>query len=172
MSTLEKLIIPFLSDSITREDVSEEAGFLHLYTSDINRPYMDDCIFLLYDVETKTKEARLREFKFRSLKEISYSKCIRINNKYYMLYIFPIINKDIERFKNGLRHSSKDGFIKILKFWNGSDEKITEYLMGTLLSYDHTDISVPEEDYIVTLQERRLNKKGEGLVISPPPLFF
>lgn len=172
MSILEKLIIPLLSESITKEDVSKEAGFFHLYTSDINRPYMDKCIFLLYDTETNTKESRLREYKFRSLKEISYSKCIRINKKYYILYVFPIINKDIERFKNGLRHNSKDGFIRILKFWNGSDEYINKYLMGTLLSYDHTDISVPEEDYVVTLQEKRLNKKGGGLVISPPPLFF
>ena len=43
-----KLIIPLLDDNIVLEDVSEESGFVNAYTDDINKPFYDNHIFLLY----------------------------------------------------------------------------------------------------------------------------
>ena len=72
---LAKLIIPLLDDNITREDVSPNSGFVGIYTEDINKPYLDNHIFLLYDSEVNTIEAMNRHKKFKLLDDI-YKNCV------------------------------------------------------------------------------------------------
>ena len=67
MSLQMKLIIPLLDKSLTKEDISPEAGFVDAYNYDINRPALENCVFLMYDAYTRTPESNRRYGKFEKL---------------------------------------------------------------------------------------------------------
>ena len=74
-----KLIIPLLDDNIVLEDVSEESGFVNAFTDDINKPFYDNHIFLLYK-SVDTIESLRRFQKFNKLTTIHNIRYITINN--------------------------------------------------------------------------------------------
>ena len=47
MSNITKTIIPLIDDDLTLEDFSESTGFEAVYYEDINRPYLDNHIFII-----------------------------------------------------------------------------------------------------------------------------
>ena len=70
-----KLIVPLLDDNIVLEDVSEESGFVNAYTDDINKPFYDNHIFLLYkSVDTIESLRRFQKFnKLTTIHNIRYT---------------------------------------------------------------------------------------------------
>ena len=85
MSTQIKLIIPLLDPNLTKEDLSEEAGFVDGYLYDINRPSLCDNVFLMYKANTNNIAAVHREDKLKDSPYVRSKTFIHINcfpNKY------------------------------------------------------------------------------------------
>ena len=166
MSTQMKLIIPLLDESIKREYLTEEAGFVNAYTWDKNNPYIDNCIFLMYKTPPTTKLSKERAFTLSGLKTLYKMYYINANNYYYLIYAISIIDKDVKQFLKGLRHTKQSTFSRILQFWGGDDLQVLKYLNHNLSSYTCTGESVPEEIVNLTLSEYKQQKNPQGLVIN------
>ena len=142
-----KLIIPLLDDNITLEDISEESGFVNAFTEDINKPYYDNHIFLLYK-SVDTIESLRRFQKFNVLETIHNIRYITINKEHYIVYTFVKINKDINNIlKCGQCFNPKDA-LEINNFWKDIDNDLFQRLF--IPQYEYTkDIKdvLPEEDY-------------------------
>lgn len=142
-----KLIIPLLDDNIVLEDVSEESGFVNAFTDDINKPFYDNHIFLLYK-SVDTIESLRRFQKFNKLTTIHNIRYITINNEHYIVYTFVKINKDINNIlKCGQCFNPKNS-LEINNFWKNIDNDLFQRLFIPQYEYskDIKDI-LPEEDY-------------------------
>ena len=142
-----KLIIPLLDDNITLEDISEESGFVNAFTEDINKPYYDNHIFLLYK-SVDTIESLRRFQKFNILETIHNIRYITINKEHYIVYTFVKINKDINNIlKCGQCFNPKDA-LEINNFWKDIDNDLFQRLFIPQYEYskDIKDV-LPEEDY-------------------------
>ena len=60
-------IVPLLDDNLTWRDLTVESGFINAYTSDKNRPYLEDKVFLVYDSSVNTRESLDRYCKLKNL---------------------------------------------------------------------------------------------------------
>lgn len=147
MSTQMKLIIPLLDPNITRDDLSEEAGFVDAYSYDINRPSLVDNIFLMYRTDTTDKKAVRREEKFKDSKYIRSKTFITIDDKCYIIYAFIILNNDIRLLKRGLPMSMIKNYSKVLSFWNGSDDGVNKAIIWPSEPYSVQVNQIPEADY-------------------------
>lgn len=155
MSTLMKLIIPLLDDSITKEDISEESKFIDAFAIDINRPTLDNHIFLLYKCDTSNKTAMNRYIKFNNLKSLYSQKTIYINQIPYTIYTFPRINSTINKIIRRCDITHYSDCSRILKFWKGEDDDVNRILLyggeELIKRIDKNDAekSVPEKDYAI-----------------------
>lgn len=148
MSLMLKLIIPLLDDILDIEDLSEDSGFVGAFSSDINRPYLDNHTFLMYDLTKQTKEAYDREWKFRKLSNLHGWKVIYVNQKPYKIYTFCNSTKDAQRCTKGQHLNNTKSLDKIISFWKGTDESVSNYVFQSRFGELEIDKSiVPEEDY-------------------------
>ena len=154
MSTQIKLIIPLLDPTITKDDISEEAGFVDGYLYDINRPDLDDNIFLVYKADTDNIKAVRREEKFKNSPYIKNKRFIKVKDVYYIVYCFVILNNDIRLIKQGLSLSSINNSFNILSFWDGRDLAVNRAILHVCESYTIQPNMVPEEDYIPDDEDR------------------
>ena len=151
LSRMFKLIIPFLDESLTKEDISPEAGFVGAYNKDKNRPYIENCIFLMYDNSVLTKQAHLTKLKLDKLKTLYNKKTMLIDNKSYDLYAIKIIdihNNTINNFLSGIRATNRNCFPVLVKFYGAEDGYMNAYFCGSPSewSWSTCDNIVPEED--------------------------
>ena len=91
MSIHTKLIIPFIDDSLTLEDISPKTGFVDIYTLDINRPSLTSHVFLLYK-RVMTQESLDTREKLSKLPCLYSKRNIKIDNELYVLFCFTINN--------------------------------------------------------------------------------
>jgi len=148
-----KFIVPLMFQKYSRFLNYTNFGFVNLYTADINRPYLDKHVFLVY--ETTANVGQYNELN-ETLKAHPnfYSKYgIRLDKKFYEVYAFLY---DIGEYKSAiveilsgtgclLPYQTK---VKILKFWPYKiDSKEHEYLFNEISFYKEIkeDI-IPEED--------------------------
>ena len=120
LNDVSTYILPLIDDSITLDDISINSGFINAYTEDINRPYLEDKVFLLYDSKVNTVESMNRFRKFRDLDTLYNMKYIQINKHPYTVYCFsnPTYKKDISSLISIGKTITTDASVKILKFWN------------------------------------------------------
>lgn len=147
MSTQIKLIIPLLDPDITKDDISKEAGFTDAYLYDINRPSLVDNVFLMYSLDVNDPKARAREEKFKKSKYIRSKRYAQIDGKWYVIYVFETINKDIKLLKQALPTSSVKNTFRILSFWQGNDNAVNNAVLYPSESYSIQTEQLPEEDY-------------------------
>ena len=145
MSNITKTIIPFIDNNLSLDDFSENEGFVGVYYEDINRPYLDNHIFLMYNWDDK-KSTKVF-FKFKNIPSFYGYKIIYLSKKAYIVYTFTS-NMLINRLKNGtciLRDVNKQ---RILQFWQFKDAWVTlNTLRGTIVCDPPKDI-LPEEDFM------------------------
>lgn len=145
MSNIEKVIIPLINDDISIEDISESNGFIGIYFEDINKPYLDNHIFLLYNWSNNKSVTVF--YKYKKLSSFYGYRIIYLKNIPYIVYIFTS-NMLINRIKKGtgiLRDINK---VRILQFWQFKDAWITLNVMrGTIIS-DPLNSILPEEDFM------------------------
>lgn len=154
LTTQMMLIIPLLDESLIKEDISEATGFVGAYMYDINRPSLQDCIFLMYRTDTTGPASCNTAHKLRHLKTIRSIKRTKIKDVLYTIYAFPIINNDVKRFKKGLSCGTTKSVNRILQFW-GVDcpSTVSNVLFWGWLPYEMSVDTIPEEDYQPNLDE-------------------
>ena len=144
MSNITKTIIPLIDDNLTLDDFSEKTGFEAVYYEDINRPYLDNHIFLMYDWEDKRCSKIF--YKFKNLKSFYGYRVVYIKDKCHIIYIFTS-NSLINRIKRGVANLRDVNKIRILQFWGFKDAWITINVMRGTIACDPPSDIVPEEDY-------------------------
>ena len=148
MSQILKLIIPLLDDYLTLADISKECGFVNAFYYNKNKPFLDNHTFLMYDLKNTSKEAYEREKRLRNCKNIFSKEIIQIKGNYYLLYTFCNVNPDIKECQKGYIPKHKENSIKILKFWNNTDEFINNMIQIVCPKRAYLEFeSVPEVDY-------------------------
>lgn len=147
MANAIKLIVPLLNDTFLLEDFTEENGFIDGYFEDINRPSLINHIFLAFDGKLDTSYKLERDERIRKMKELYKRYTIYISGNPVLLYVFVIINKDIQRVKDGIMPVNTENIIKIHKFWNFTDAFINSLIIMKIQPFD-INLVVPEEDYI------------------------
>lgn len=144
-------IVPLCDDNITWRDLTVESGFINAYTTDKNRPFLEDMVFLVYDSSVNTVESLERFRKFCQLKTKHSTKYITINKKHYTVYCFnnPKYKKDIINLRETGKVINLDAALCIQSFWNGvSVPELVQRLFITLYRFgEPMKAEVPEEDY-------------------------
>ena len=141
-----KLAIPLLNADIKESDIKEDSGFVDAYFEDKNRPYLTDHVFLMYDDNVKGEGVAKRFNKLGKLDSCYGTNIVRINGKFYTVYVFTI-DRTIKNLRAGNILLSVSQKQRILDFWDHKDSWVTNnVLLGTM--YEHPEQSVlPEEDY-------------------------
>ena len=153
MSTQIKCIIPFAVDTITKNDITKQAGFVDAYIYDQNRPGLEYCLFLMYDDTVNTKESKIRWMKIREQKFLRSIKHIRVNNKPYTIYTFQLFDS-FSRYLFKGRIPTGDRATRVLQFWGLDDSDLNSRLLDSsnrIFGVDNS--SVPEDDYAPTIEE-------------------
>jgi hypothetical protein len=144
-------IVPLLDDNITWSDLTVESGFINAYTTDKNRPFLEEKIFLIYDSSVNTKESMNRYKKFRQLDSLYNTKYITINNKHYMIYCFSKLKykKDINNLQLVGKTSTIDAALEINRFWTNVPvpELAQRLFLNTYRFGESMNAELPEEDY-------------------------
>ncbi len=144
MSNIYKAIIPLIDENISLDDI-QDSTFIGCYTEDINRPYLDNHIFLLY--EWGNNKSSKVFYKFRGMKSFYGYKVIYIKGKSFIVYTFTS-NKNINILKNGNMILGDITKLRILRFWQFSDKWITYNIMRGTITCDPPTSILPEEDYL------------------------
>lgn len=137
-----------LDEDFRQEDFSSDNGFIEAYSEDINRPYLDGHIFLMYKFFDGNEKHVERDIRFTHMKTFHSRKVIRINKISYILYTFCAFGDEILRIRQGFIPMGKKNKMKIFMFWGIKDEFINRLVFSRMLSFDKSGISVPEEDYM------------------------
>lgn len=140
-----RYILPFLFEN--KDIFNDEHSFVNAYVEDINRPYIENSIFVLFESNTSVYD-KIRN----TVKENPYyygEYDVFIDGKYYNEYVFtiPKEKRDIidcikTGYSNSLSHENKE---RIINFWKDNS-----------LSYLKDLINTPKDiTQIRTLQERK-----------------
>ena len=144
MSNIIKAIIPLIDESITLEDILDDT-FIGCYIEDINRPYLDDHIFLLYKWgDYKSSKVF---YNFKKAKSFYGYKIMYINGESFIIYTFTS-NSSIRSLKKGNSVLGSIAKLRILRFWQFTDKWVTFNIMRGTIMCDPPSDTVPEEDYI------------------------
>lgn len=171
MSIHFKLIVPLLDSIITKDDLSEKTGFIGAYSKDINRPYLDNHVFLLYAYNVLTNEAFKTWNKLRSSKNLYSVYKFKVKGVPFIMFAFTIIGKSIKNIMNDSPALSKEERMRIISFWNLQDVDINEYMLNPLYVIYSKFVNnvVPEEDYEPEV-ETFWNEKSGALQYRSVPL--
>lgn len=159
MSIHMKLIIPLLGLDFKREDLDPKNGFMEAYSYDINRPSLDNHIFLLYD-STVTNESIERDARFKKIPSFYSRRDVWIKGHLFICYTFVITNKTIKDIKSNSNIIPENGLLRIYKFWNFTDNELNRFMFNNiyLITNQFEISSVPEwdykEDYMLTYDEK------------------
>lgn len=145
MSNIAKVIIPLVDEKLSLEDLSKNTGFEGIYFEDINRPYLDDHIFLMYNWNDK-KSTKVF-YKFRNMKSFYGYKIIYINHIPHIVYTFTS-NSLINRLKRGTAILRDINKLRILQFWQFKDAWVALNVARGTVTSDPPNEIVPEEDYL------------------------
>ena len=147
MSTQIKLIIPLLNEDFSKDDFTEESGFVDAYINNTNKPDLLNHLFLLYKAEDRTYKGSVLMSKIQSMSSLYSWKTIKIGGHYYTLYTISLIGSKLKNLLKGIPSFERSDVEKTLKFWNLDESDVNRILLGEnpLLSIDTK--SVPEEDY-------------------------
>lgn len=149
-----RYILPFIFDS--NKLFNDNYKFINAYVSDINRPYLDNHIFVLFEYDTVIYNSI-----DKCMKDNKYfydNKLISINNVLYSEYIFVIPNE-----YKSVVHTIKDGYYNIIT--SDSKEKIISFWKDKSLSYLKHLLEVKN----CLLEYESLEEKNEIVGEEDPP---
>lgn len=138
-------MIPLLSENFTKTIIDEKAGFIDAFTDDINKPGLDNHIFLMYDICKPTNKEtfkRIKEFKTEGIRGYSYTK----DKKLYYVYAVPIKNQSAYDYKDTTYpFFTTEDKIQIGKFWGKSDETLNKHFRNPLYLFPRFEKSILPE---------------------------
>lgn len=136
-------VLPFILKNKTI--ITNYYGFINAFVEDINKPWLDNHIFILYKTSSIIPSL---EKEFKQNKYYYDTQNIVIDNVFYTKFIF-IIPKEYKILIKGLKDNKLTNILpsdklKILKFWNCLDFKNIEKLLENINSFDNNSIKIPE----------------------------
>lgn len=152
MSNLAIITLPFLNNLLNKEDYSKDAGFVDLYTNDIDHPTYENELYLLYDDTVRTAQSMDTANKLSNLIEIKSITTRIINNKPYTIYKFWTNYKLRQLIGNCITLSAKEK-IHIIKFWNEYYDIYENLLSNNILGYNSAG-KIPSADYNGVYEEQ------------------
>lgn len=139
-----RYILPFLFENETI--FNDKYSFVNAYIEDINRPYIENSIFVLFKYDSKVYDEVNKKMESNPYYYDKFN--IFIDNEYYNEYVF-IIPKD----KKSTIDCIKSGFSNVISQEN--KERIINFWKNTSLSYLKDLINAPKDiTQIKTLKER------------------
>lgn len=159
MSVQAKLLIPLLDDIIKREYLTEEAGFVDMYVHDINRPYIENCVFLMYKIGIKSDIACECEYYMRNCKNLHSVKIQYIKGEPYRIYAFHLIGSDSKKIYKGFKPRDDRNITRILGFWMGRDVDVNNVMMKNNIYGVKVDWkTIPEYDFHPSFLETQIGE--------------
>jgi len=152
MTLKEKCILPLINDKLNYDDVNDTTEFVQLALSDKNKPYIENCIFLRYKVNSTLRQYCMKN-KLVKFENYYSSYIYIIDGVDYIVFIFTILPKykqDIQFIKQGLFNSIKlINKYRILSFYN-TDYDIFYKLFNNSIGKQEI-MEIPEKDYYASL---------------------
>lgn len=144
--------MPLINNKLTIEDIEPETSFVQLSLTDKNKPYIENCIFLMYKVKS-TIEQFTTFNKLRTLDNYYSSYTYVIDQKDYEIYAFtikPEYKQDIKFIEQGLyTYISLIDKYRILSFYNTDSEVF--YKLFDITNNKELIDEIPEKDYYASL---------------------
>lgn len=147
-----RYILPFLFKDKTY--FTDEYDFINAYISDINVPFYDNHIFILFKYNPEEYD-HIENYMKNNSRYFSRRE-VFINGVFYLEYIYivtPDIKEVINSIKEGLYHAlTVDNKSKIIKFWNNLDlsylRGLLEFMPKKCKTLEEQGEIVPEQDLV------------------------
>lgn len=148
-----RYILPFLFTD--KKYFTDKYSFINAYIQDINRPYLEDKIFIVFEYDPKVYSEINNEMTSNSYYFTKYD--LHMNNKYYIEYVFvipPKYNITIKNIIDGkFNYISAECKINIISFWGNMDLSYLKDLLKNpkdlldIISLEERNEIITEEDY-------------------------
>ena len=148
-----RYILPFLFTD--KKYFTNKYSFINAYIQDINRPYLEDKIFIVFEYDPKVYSEVNNEMTSNSYYFTKYD--LRMNNKYYIEYVFvipPKHNITIKSIIDGkFNYISAECKINIISFWGNTDLSYLKDLLKNpkdllnIISLEERNEIITEGDY-------------------------
>lgn len=148
-----RYILPFLFTD--KKYFTDKYSFINAYIQDINRPYLEDKIFIVFEYDPKVYSEVNNEMTSNSCYFTKYD--LHINNKYYIEYVFVIPPKHNITIKNIIdgkfNYISSEYKTNIISFWGNIDFSYLKDLLKNpkdlldIVSLEDRNEIITEEDY-------------------------
>lgn len=148
-----RYILPFLFTD--KKYFTDKYSFINAYIQDINRPYLEDKIFIVFEYDPKVYSEVNNEMTSNSCYFTKYD--LHINNKYYIEYVFvipPKYNITIKNIIDGkFNYISSEYKTNIISFWGNIDFSYLKDLLKNpkdlldIVSLEDRNEIITEEDY-------------------------
>ena len=128
-------------------------GFLDVFFDDIERPYLDNHAFILYDTEVVGADYIRLITKLKTIDNLYTEYSIRISGNYYKIFCFtlnPKYKKEFALLKEGKLTQIKEPTKSEILQYNSDNVKD----VMNLLSEDINPVSkvLPEQDYVPQME--------------------
>lgn len=134
MSKFEKMTIPLIDPEISLKEIEDNTGFIGEFVEDVDRPYLDNHVFLMYKWDKSVPNGGTTFYKLKNLSSFHSYKVKYIEGKPYIIYTFTS-NRDINHLKRGGNFIGEDSKQRILQFWMFTDNSVAINVMrGTISS--------------------------------------
>ena len=156
-------LLPLIDENITYRDISQDSGFVKAFNSDINRPYLENVIHLMYK-PTITKQGLETFTKLNCLDTLYNTRNVIIDSVHYVIFSFTTTKnkKEIISLTSGKKVNPK-AVNEIYGFWK--DIAMTTDFIYTLF-YPNYNLGkkifdeLPEEDYYCDTSDKYVNKES------------
>ena len=145
MSKFEKIIVPFIDDTIQQKDLTASAGFIDSYTYDIDHPDDKYQFFLVYDADLRNSDTIDRAIRFDKCKCIKNVYVKFVDGKALLVYQFWV-KPELKKLYEGVLHLNTDEKIKIYNFWGPVYSIVDEVMSNNTVLADSYH-GMPAEDY-------------------------
>lgn len=147
-----RYILPFLFKDKTY--FADEYDFINAYISDINVPFYDNHVFILFKYNPEEYD-HIENYMKNNSRYFSRRE-VFIDGVFYLEYIYivtPDIKEVINSIKEGLYHAlTVDNKSKIIKFWNNLDlsylRGLLEFMPKKCKTLEEQGEIVPEQDLV------------------------
>lgn len=140
-----KLILPLLDTGLNKEDFTKDNGFIGIYNIYMEKPFLTNHIFILWEYPTNSDMIK-RDVKIKKSPMLYDWDVIMIKHKPYVLYTFTIVGPGIKKIIKSSNLDRNDKF-KIYKYWDYKDKDVNNFAITQKYTSTFEDLKVPEEDW-------------------------
>lgn len=145
MSHVKNAAVCLLDDKVTFDDIGPESGLVDAYFYDMDRPFLDNHMFLMYDPESKKDKAGYAISHMKTIDSFYNSRVIRVDGKHYYVYAYTL-NPAQKKMKNGIFDCSDSQKKRIIKFWDPGDLILIHDILSGTSVLDKDDSVLPLDD--------------------------